>query len=147
VKTAADEFDPCPSPDGRFVAFVSDATDRWDIHVMEIATGKRWIVSNESGYDPTWTRDGSRITYRTNQEVLRAVAVRTEGTFSAGSSEIAAQTDPSRHAREYDVSRDSKRVLIGTADIYGGNSAKETRPRVSVVLNWFEELERQVPTP
>jgi serine/threonine-protein kinase len=145
IDSPADELDASPSPDGRFFAFQSDATGRWDIHVMEIATGKRWIVSTETGYDPTWTRDGSRIAYRTSQEEIRAVTVRTDPAFAADPSELMTVTDPSRHAREYDVSRDGQRVLVGTADIFGGDFTKETRPRITVVLNWFEELKRRVP--
>ena len=124
---------------------MSDATGRWDIHVMELATGKRWIVSTEGGYSPIWTRDGSMIVYRSSQEQIRAVTVKTDPTFSTAPSHMAARTDPGRHARSYDVTRDGGQILVGTADIFGDDSTKETRPRITVTLNWFEELNRRVP--
>ena len=48
----ADELNARPSADGRFICYQSDETGRWDIHVAEIATGRRWIVSSDECYSP-----------------------------------------------------------------------------------------------
>lgn len=58
------------------VASESDETGRWDAHVMEIETGRRWIVSTVQGYLPNWTVDGSRILYMAEASTVYTVEVR-----------------------------------------------------------------------
>ena len=106
------------------------------------ASTERWIVSTETAYFPIWTRDGKHIAYRTSQDQIRVVDVVTEPEFGVGQSRTIA-VDQSRYAREYDMSRDGRRVLIGLTDINQGKFGKEVRPRISLVLNWFDELKRR----
>jgi serine/threonine protein kinase len=61
LDSRADELDGRVSPDGKFFGFRSDETGRWDIHVMEIASKRRSIISSVEGHFPIRTRDGNRI--------------------------------------------------------------------------------------
>ncbi len=64
----ASEGQPCWSPDGRKIAFVSDETRHPQIYVIDIATKqKRRLTSRGSqNTDPDWGKDG-RITYITRR--------------------------------------------------------------------------------
>ena len=144
VESPADEFEPRISADGRLFCFCSDETGRWDIHVMEIETGRRWIVTPDGGYSPTWTRDGKRILFfGGGTGGLFAVSVTTDPDFSAGEPQRVFLSDYRRYSQDYDVSADGRRLLIGATEV--DDTAVETRERITVVLDWFDELERRVP--
>jgi serine/threonine protein kinase len=144
VESPADEVVGDCSPDGRFVAFQSDETGRWDVHVLEIETGRRWIVTPEQGYDPRWARDGSRILYRTTTSQIKGVMVTMQPDFAVSDPFVAFETDLARHSRMFTTTRDGSRILLGNADVVQETTA-ETRPRVTVVLNWFDELGSRAP--
>ena len=60
------ERDPVFSPDGRWVAYASNESGRFQIYVRPYpAAGGRWQVSDESGRWPLWSQDGSELFYRT----------------------------------------------------------------------------------
>ncbi|MDH3227317.1 MAG: protein kinase [Thermoleophilia bacterium] len=142
LDSPADELDARVSPDGRFFCFQSDETGRWDIHVMEVASTRRWIVSSADGYRPTWTRDGNRIFYMSGSAGAYQVDVRTSLEFSAGEAVLTFDVDANRRGQTMDASRDGERLLVALVEI--SDDQTETRPRVTVVLNWFDEIEERI---
>jgi serine/threonine-protein kinase len=138
VEGPADESSAKPSADGRFICYQSDETGRWDIHVRELATGRRWIVSSDEGFFPFWTRDGKRIMYRSDSRASISLDVTTAPQFSTTTPTQSFEFDATRQVQMFDVTRDGQRVLIGAREHL--DSGAETRPRVVVVLNWFEKL-------
>lgn len=53
---------PMLSPDGRLVAYMSEAAGRWQIYVQPIeGTGERWAVSDPGGIFPRWSPDGREL--------------------------------------------------------------------------------------
>jgi Tol biopolymer transport system component len=138
VDSDGDESGASLSPDGRFVCFQSDETGQWDIHVLEIATGRRWVVSSVDGFSPFWTRDGARIMYMSGSESFMSVDVRTDPEFTATDAVLAVRIDTSRMGQTFDVTRDGSQVLV-TTDVVGDGSF-ETRPRVTVVMDFFGDL-------
>ena len=142
VEGPADELNARPSADGRFICYQSDETGRWDIHVAEISTGRRWIVSSIEAYFPYWTRDGKHIMYRVGSQESFSVGVTTEPQFSTTTPVANFKFDAARQVQMYDVSRDGQWALIGAREHL--DSTAETRPRVVVVLHWFEKLAERV---
>jgi DNA-binding winged helix-turn-helix (wHTH) protein/Tol biopolymer transport system component len=128
------------SPDGRWVAYASDESRRFQIYVRPVsgAAGK-WQVSTEGGSKPRWSRDGRRIVYR-NPQGLWAVDVMADTSFSAGRPRMLVEGRlPSGGAvANYDVSADNRRIVLI-------RPAKEqpTVPLV-VVQNWFAELGKTI---
>ncbi len=59
---------PAPSPDGRWLGFVSDLSGRNEIYLRRLDGGPRVQVSLEGGTEPVWDNDGSRLFYRTVTE-------------------------------------------------------------------------------
>jgi Tol biopolymer transport system component len=81
------ETAPAVSPDGRWIAYVSDESGEEEVYIQGFPSGGgRWQVSNEGGAEPLWSRDGKQIFFRQSwpsRENKAFVAdVRTAGGFS-----------------------------------------------------------------
>jgi DNA-binding winged helix-turn-helix (wHTH) protein/Tol biopolymer transport system component len=72
VQTAFDETGARISPDGRFVAYQSNESGRWEIYVMRLADGRRTVVSARGGVDPLWESEGLRIRYEERHRPMLA---------------------------------------------------------------------------
>jgi WD40 repeat protein len=74
------------SPDGRFMAYVSNESGRYDVYARRFPDGgERHLVSTEGGMQPRWSRDGRELFYRGLGEhpKLMTVTVKTGGSFGA----------------------------------------------------------------
>ncbi len=132
------------SRDGRFIAYRSNETGRDEIYVHpfpNVEEGK-WQISGDWGVSTLWAPDGRELFYRSGDRMM-VVRVETEPTFKAGSPELLFTGSYSVAAgRNYDIDPDGQRFLM-LKDVEEQASA---RSQLTVVLNWFEELKRLVPT-
>jgi Tol biopolymer transport system component len=144
VDSRADELSARVSRDGRFICFQSDEAGRWDIHVIEIDGGRRWIVSSVEGFAPLWSRDGGSIFYMGDVGTSYRVDVQTSPDFAAADPVLAFEIDSSRQGQIMDLGPDGKRMLVGFSDAGDGETGGETRPRVTVVLNWLDRIEERL---
>ena len=72
------------SPDGRWLAYVSDEGGQASVFVRPFPTGDgRWQISTPSGSEPRWSHDGRELFYRVDAALYR-VPVETARSFSAG---------------------------------------------------------------
>jgi Tol biopolymer transport system component len=121
LSEAGDERTGQFSPDGKWVAFESNASGRYEIYVQAFPKpGARTVVSTDGGLQPRWGPDGQELYYVTPDAHLMAVAlrVRDEATIEAASPVSLFQTRISGavtggSAMEYDVSKDG-RFLVNT---------------------------------
>ncbi len=136
------------SRDGRWIAYQSNETGQEEIYVRpfpNVEDGK-WQVSSGGGLDPRWSADGGSLFYRNTSGLMRT-SIQIVPTFSSSTPmpaigrEVRIGSGASSVARQYDVSADGLRVLV----MKDGDDTAE-RPDLNVVLNWFEELKRLVPT-
>lgn len=73
------------SPNGTFIAYVSDESGRREIYVEPLArTGAKWLVSGRGGAAPRWTADGRELLYvepgaRETESTLVSVGVQPQG--------------------------------------------------------------------
>lgn len=73
---------PRPSPDGRWVAFVTNESGRDEVVVQPFpGPGGRVQVSADGGTEPVWSRDGRRLFYRGSGKLM-AAEIRTAPSFS-----------------------------------------------------------------
>jgi Tol biopolymer transport system component len=144
LRTPSNESAPHFSPDGRWLAYVSDESGRYEIYVQSYpGPGGKRQISNEGGTEPLWNRNGRELFYRSGNKMM-AVEIRTQPSFSVGSrrmlfegSQYTSPAGPYSYPfPNYDVSPDGQRFLMVT---------KESKPQINVVVNWFEELNRHVP--
>jgi serine/threonine protein kinase/Tol biopolymer transport system component len=64
------------SPDGKWVAYVSNESGKWEVYVQSFPVpGGKWQVSNSGGAQPQWRRDGSELFYISSDRKLMAVDV------------------------------------------------------------------------
>jgi len=129
------------SPDGRWVAYGSNESGRWEIYVTSFpdAHGK-WQISNGGGDQPKWRSDGRELFYITPDGKIMAAPVTVGANFDAGTVSVLFQANPREMVATseqvtYDVSKDGERFLINTRLKTG------TTP-MSIVLNWTAKLTR-----
>jgi Tol biopolymer transport system component len=143
IATSSDEFGAAFSPDGRWVAYVSNETGRTEVYVQPYpGPGAKHPISTGGGMEPAWSADGRELFYRSPAgDQMFVVAVVSEPGFSASKPEtlFEGRYTASTAGSSYDVSRDGRRFLMVREE--QGAALTELR----VVLNWFEELKRLVP--
>ena len=62
VRTQSDEGDAAFSPDGRWLAYVSNYSGRYEIYVQPFpGPGGKWQISTEGGTAPLWARNGREL--------------------------------------------------------------------------------------
>jgi serine/threonine-protein kinase len=142
VATSASEWGPSVSPDGRWVAYTSDTSGRYEVYVQPFPDGGRiWTVSNDGGEEPVWAPRGDELYYRNGNEWM-AVPVTTGTTFSAGRPRVLFE-GPFLNVPgfSYDVHADGDRFLL----IRGLD--RGTRSRLPhLIFNWSSQLDRSVPS-
>jgi len=145
LRTPFDESAPQFSPDGHWLAYISNESGPWEVYVQPYpGPGGKWQISTEGGTEPVWNRNGRELFYRSGDKMM-AVDVDTQPSFAAGKPRVLfeGRYEPTPATfPNYDVSPDGQRFLM-----LKPSEAGEAAPtQINVVLNWFEELKRRVPT-
>ena len=145
LRTPFNESVPRFSPDGRWLTYVSNESGRYEIYVQPYpGPGGKWQISTEGGTEPTWNPNGSELFYRSGNKMM-AVETTTRPSFTASKPRVLfeGRYEPSPATTpNYDVSPDGQRFLM-----LKPNQQEASAPtQINVVLNWFEELKRRVPT-
>jgi Tol biopolymer transport system component len=133
------------SPDGKWVAYVSNESGREEVYVTAFsATAQdgtdgrerdtrrpgRWQVSTAGGVLPRWKGDGSELYYLAPDHRLMAARVDgRSGTFTVAGVDPLFQLDPKPVGWLYDAFADGQRFIVDTV------GAGQDAPLV-VVLNW-----------
>jgi hypothetical protein len=141
LQTSFSERTPKLSPDGRYVAYLSDESGRNEVYVRPFPKGDaKWPVSTNGASQLRWRRDGRELFFG-ERGTLVAVPVRTEPEFFVGTPvRLFAHSalTPSWSDANYDISADGERVLVPERVGAAG------RERViHVVQNWFAEFRDQ----
>ena len=154
LQTAFIEIGGEVSPDGKWLAYQTNESGQPQVWVRPFpnTAAGRWQVSANRGRMPAWSRGSGELFYAEDVglegERLRmmTVPVKSRATLTVGRAQTLFE-GPYRAglvSRAYDVSPDGQRFLM--------IKEAQTSPSVStwqqfvVVLNWFEELKRLVPT-
>ncbi len=128
------------SPDGRWVAYSSNETGKWEIYVTAFPGGQgKWQVSNGGGTQPRWRGDGKELFYLSPDYKIMAIPVTSGATFDAGAPTVLFQTNPrelvaTSEQISYDVSHDGQKFLVNT------QAAQAEAQPMSVLLNWAAKL-------
>jgi serine/threonine-protein kinase len=127
-----------PSPDGRFVAYYSNESGKYEVYIKDFPRGEnRWQVSTSGGSYPLWSRKGDRVFF-INGENLLEVDVRSENPLTLGTPRVLFSRGAAHLmlGRGFDVSADGNRFLVVQQVEKSGSST----PLLTVVENWFVEF-------
>jgi eukaryotic-like serine/threonine-protein kinase len=135
------------SPDGRFIAYRSDASGRNEVYVQPFpdAPSGKWKVSTAGGTAPRWSGDGRELFYISPESKLMAVEVSASPVFKAGIPKALftaitwVNAGPMPGPTPYDVTADGKKFLIITHGVGAGSPGATP---ITVVLNWTALLKR-----
>jgi len=136
------EGGPMVSPDGQWLAFVSNESGDNEVYVRQFSgSRKKTRISNDGGQELAWAPDGHELFYRSGDRMM-AVDIVTRPTLKPGKPHVLFERVFAKGGpwRNYDVSLDGRRFLML-------KPTKEDVPitQLNVVLNWLEELKQLVP--
>jgi hypothetical protein len=132
------------SPDGKWVAYVSDESGRNEIYVRSIAPDSPKVrISVDGGIQPVWAPSGNEIFFHTSHDFLSAKirfvpepevekpVVLFSRDFAEGASFPSYETEP-----DYDVAKD------GEGFLFGRSAFESNEPVVKVIMNWFATIKQ-----
>ena len=140
VATEFNEYAPALSPDGRWLAYVSNNTGRDEVYVRPFPDASSGLVqvSTDGGFSPVWAHSGRELFYKNGANELVAVQVTGDPTFVAGRQVVLfSMADYLRGGGHpmYDVHpNDQQFVMLRTGDDEAAAS------ELILVENWVEEL-------
>lgn len=118
------------SPDGKWIAYDSDESGRNEIYVQPFPPdGTKWQVSSGGGESPRWRRDGRRLFYVRDDQMLMSVDVTTAAGFEASA--------PRAHRRidsdDLVITHDGREVIVSR------RGSRDPQPIV-VVTGWHQDV-------
>lgn len=123
------------SPDGKWIAFVSNERREPEVYVQAFPSGgERFLISVAGGTQPRWRGDGAELFYMASDRKLMSVAIRSSTGFehSAPTPLFDIQVnETSANSFDYLVTGDGQRFLVRTP----AKSAKANP--VMVMTNWL----------
>ena len=137
LMTSSWEDNPRFSPDGRWIAYASSESGKYEVYVQQYANGRRKIqISTEGGACPVWASDGSELFYSDGVNMM-AVSITPDPNFTVGTPELLFEATAfyigGNFGPGYDISGDGQRfVMLKRSEL--------PDMQLVVVQNWFEEL-------
>ena len=138
LQTGANETSAQFSPNGQWVAYVSDESGTNQVYIAPFPNpvGK-WQVSRSGGTEPRWRGDGKEIFFLSPENKLMAAAVNASGSnLQIGNAETLFEIHPANPpGYHYDVTKNGKRFLVDS--IKEGNFQP-----LALIINWTADLKR-----
>jgi len=144
LATPASELSGQLSPDGRWLAYQSNESGRYEVYVRPFpeVRGGKWTISTSGGQRPLWSRDGTELFYLVGSSVMRVAIDARGGTeFRPGAPQELFSGPFDTSGMNYSISIDGKHFVMVEPD----PNARPTQ--LNVVQNWADEVARRgVPT-
>ncbi|MBK7875962.1 MAG: protein kinase [Planctomycetes bacterium] len=127
------------APDGRRIAYVSDASGRSEVYLSSFPMeGEALRISAGGGSAPRWSADGRELLFQSPDDAIVSVAIEVDagGTVRAGKPKLLFHL-ADRTLREWSLSRDGQRFLVRVED-----AAEEARGD-EVIVDWPKRIGRR----
>lgn len=135
LRTPFNELSPMISPDGKWLAYHSNESGRFEVYVQPFPGGGRQTqISVDGGAFPRWSPDSRELFFIADAGLGTMMVVRWASAAVAPGS-LRTLFDTRRYDRTYAVSPDGHRLLLTSVRSVPGSTGE-----VSVVLNWRAEL-------
>ena len=144
LATQYNEKMPAFHPRGDWIAYASDVSGRYEVYIRRYPSGSdKRQISFDRGDEPIWDPSGKMLYYRSGNTV-KAVAIEFEPSFSLGEPKelFTEWAERNNIVRNYDFDPVNRRFIMVKP-----LQEESTPTQINVVLNWFEELKRLVPSP
>ncbi len=135
ISTPNEERSAKLSPDGRWLAYVSNENGRFEVYVQPMPqTGSKWLVSRGGGLQPQWSADSRDLYFIATDRKLMVMPITTDGAAMVPAVPTVlmntnmTQWELSNQGTSYVVAPDGKRILISTSTDVG-------RP-ITLLQNW-----------
>jgi len=137
LRTSFNEFEAQVSPNGRWIAYVSDESGKNDVYVRPFPSGDgKWLISTTGGIEPKWRSDSKELFYLSTDRNLMSVSIRADSTFEPGTptqlfaTRMSVLTNTGFTRNQYVVADNGQRFLI--------NQPPEGPPSapITVLVNW-----------
>ena len=143
-----DESAPALSPDGRWLAYVSDESGRDEVYVRPFprVDGGKWQVSSEGGQAPLWAHSGRELYFVDAKRNMIARSVRPGATYSQGDPvrlfhfPADVYLNASEHYTPFDITPDDQRFVMFRDRAFGAQDSQ----LFLRVENWFPELQQEL---
>jgi serine/threonine-protein kinase len=141
LKSQFTDYAPVFSPDGKWLAYCSNATGSNEVYVRAYPdTGGRWQISTNGGIWPEWSPNGHDLLYQSEDQIMAVAYTATGDTFVAEKPRVWLAK---LGGTTWDLAPDGKRVAVVTpVDTHGTPNQDH---EVVFLLNFFDELRRRVP--
>jgi serine/threonine-protein kinase len=141
LQTEASERGAKFSPDGRWIAYISDESGMNHVYVKSFPdSGGKWQISTSGGYYVVWRRDGKELLYVSTDKKMIAVEVEGKGAvFEVGTRQTLFDLRiPSFNSpqAQFAVTADGQKFLI--PNTFG----ETTSAPIAVVLNWTADVKQ-----
>jgi hypothetical protein len=141
LNSAAVEREPMFSPDGRWLAYSSDASGRSEVYVRPFpGPGAAVQISTDGGGTPTWSRKKAEIFYGAKAQITVVPYALERSTFRAGKPRLWSEGRYQTRGpnRMFDLHPAGERFVLAPA-------TKPPDDHLTFVFNFFEQLRRLAP--
>jgi Tol biopolymer transport system component len=137
LQTAFAETNPDFSPDGRWIAYQSNESGRFEIYITSYSEpGSRIQVTTAGRFRPRWSRDGRELYYRFNDRTMMTPITPSGAELKSGAPQLLfsgnylGDGDFARNTGPFVMMRDN-----------GQDTAGKT---IYLLMNWFEDLKAKL---
>ena len=128
------------SPDGRWLAYISDESGTNEVYVRQFSGKGKWGISAQGGDRPVWSRNRHELFYRSGEGLMIV-------TYSAGA-EIFMPGKPRLWTEKkdlglFDLAPEGTRFVIVQSE--SSPAVQKSTTQVTFLLNFFDELRRRAP--
>ncbi len=148
LKSSFNDAAPMFSPDGRWLAYSSDESGRYEVYVRAFPSpasgqGGKWQVSNTGAMWPHWSRSGHEIVYLSGDQIMAASYTVRGDTFIAEKPRVRIPDFNAIDWTSWDLAPDGRSLLVATP--VDAADPRQREHEVVFLENFFDELRRRVP--
>jgi Tol biopolymer transport system component len=138
LQSPFDELQGVFSPDGRWLAYASNESGRFEIYVQPFpGPGGKWQISTSGGTQPRWARGGKELFFIAPGGKIMSVEIQTSTIVEAGTPQVLFSASlKNAPGPPYDVSSDGQRILLNRP------IEEASSPPITLVQNWTALLKR-----